>query len=297
MTRFNPLENTPAGQTFAKESRPAPPVYRPDTGKVQPKIGAPSAYRPSAIQPYKPKGNEKSKIVQLRNKFIGANNDYDSYYGPIFDQKVKDAASMEEINEFVKNAETAHSRKATVTLPPLPPHSPPYSAQIPKQSAPTPAPKPEKKKGKKTFLDLSGPPPPVNWGAAPSSVTSPQQQPPNSGPVMPVPPLVSQVSVVDTLIRKVQNWNGASDKGKQVLLTPPQAVQLMNGLEKIATYSGKNHKFYVRFSEGEKKYNGHVCIKAIAGYSGQVAQATAHCPTYHFEVTNLNSLDDVRKLS
>jgi hypothetical protein len=335
MTPLNPFQNAPSAQAFVKELRPAPPVYRPNAAKVQPKMAAPQAsepsnlrtappayrphdarvqpkmsappvYRPSTIQLYKAKSNgEKREILGLRNRYVIANNDDESYYGPKFDEQVGDADSMSAITAFVVKAETAKAKKASVKLPSpqvttvssppeqLPPQIPVLSE--PKQKALT---KQQKKKKEKIYLTLSDPEPPkANWGAMPSSIASQQPLPLSTGPSPLIPPLVHQGENVDTLIQQAASWDGHSDKGKKVQLTPQKAVQLMDGLGAITTQSGSNQRFYVGFSEGETKYNGHVCIKAIAGYSQQVSQATTHHPTYHFEVKNLSQLTDSRKLT
>jgi hypothetical protein len=151
-----------------------------------------------------------------------------------------------------------------------------------------------KNKGKKekVYLDLSGPPPPlaktISSSSSPSSFAA-KAAASASLPPPPSPAAAPQPTYVDGLIDRVRRWDRQSDTGSAVSLTEQQAWDLIQALEGIST-GGGNSAFFVGFSEGQRKYNHHVCIKAIAGYSRAVSQATTHQPTFHFEVRNHDTL-------
>jgi hypothetical protein len=318
MTEFQGTRNKPANngsrmeRGFAVEPRPAPPAYRPNHGGLQPKMVAPPVYRPTAglpvqsktisprvfrpgttpqvfrpvahIQPYVPKKSERSAIVELRNRYVKANGDDYAHYAGTFDEYVDSADTMEQIVEFVVAAEKVAARKTVPKDPPptvlqKPPQTPASSPAAKQQRA-------EKQKEKKRqkaldkqsrTIDLSIPAQPVplqtQWKAVATASAS-----------LPAPtpsPASKQLSFVENLLAKVEKWDRKTDKGKTVSLSESQATELLYGLKAIAT-SGGQQAFYVGFSDNEQKYNCKVCIKAIAGYSQTVSQATTHKPTYHF---------------
>jgi hypothetical protein len=57
---------------------------------------------PALLQMYDPKKKEKSRIIKLRNEYVRLNND-DDYFADVFDEFVKNAKSMEDIEKFVSD--------------------------------------------------------------------------------------------------------------------------------------------------------------------------------------------------
>jgi hypothetical protein len=242
---------------------------------------------------------EKREIIALKNDYTRATDDR-----AFIEDYVDNASSMEQIRKFVKDAVDAAALRNQAAVNRPPPSPPSLSraavAQPPQLTAEEQETKSreraEKKKQKASereakTVDLSKPlAPSVKWGFLDTAKIASTPAPHNSSPS------AKQPSKVERLIERVEKWNRISDGGKKVALEPAQAIELLNGLEGILTQSEKNSAFYVGFSEGETKYDGNVCIKAIAGYSKGVTQATAHQPTYHFQVTNLYTLQDPRIL-
>lgn len=309
-----------------------PLVYRPNHGGLQPKMGAPPVYRSSAglpvqpktisppifrplaamrgtapqafrpvahIQPYRPKNSERSAIIGLKNRYVKANGDDYDHYSEKFDVYVESAGSMQEIEAFVLKAESAAPLKPVLkdpppTVPQKPPQTPASSPAEKQQRA-------EKQKEKKKqkalnrqahTIDLSKPAQPVplqtQWSAvatASASLPAPTPSTTNKPP-----------SYVDGLIAKVEKWNRKTDQSETVTLSETQATELLSGLEAIFT-SGGQQAFYVGFSDNEQKYNHKVCIKAIAGFSQTVSQATTHKPTYHFILNSDVTLPKDRRFS
>jgi hypothetical protein len=141
-------------------------------------------------------------------------------------------------------------------------------------------------------IDLSVPAQPVPLQSQWSAVATASASLPAPTPS----PASKPLSFVEGLIAKVEAWDRKSDKGQTVSLSETQATELLYGLEAIAT-SGGQQAFYVGFSDDEPKYNYKVCIKAIAGFSQTVSQATTHKPTYHFTLDSKVTLPENRRLS
>jgi hypothetical protein len=211
---------------------------------------------------------------------VKANGDDYAHYAGTFDEYVDSADTMEQIVEFVVAAEKVAARKTVPKDPPptvlqKPPQTPASSPAAKQQRA-------EKQKEKKRqkaldkqsrTIDLSIPAQPVplqtQWKAVATASAS-----------LPAPtpsPASKPLSFVENLLAKVEKWDRKTDKGKTVSLSEFQATELLYGLKAIAI-SGGQQAFYVGFSDNEQKYNCKVCIKAIAGHSQTVSQATTHKP-------------------
>lgn len=249
------------------------------------------------IQRYEAKTRQEKKAVSdYRKRYLTANLNDDEHYGPIFDDFVASAASMDDIKKFVEAAERKvkeREEKVSTLLTtgaeeeikkPLTPMLSEEEKKEKKEQIKQKK-KQKAKEKEKSYLDLSGPPPPlVNSSVSyVSKVGSGPVPPPISSPST---SLSSGPSKVQQCLGFLQKWDRKSDQGKLVTLTESEMENLVHGLDQILSKSGKSSKYFVGLSVGESKYNSHVCIKAIAGYGKEVGFKTGHKPTYHFEVTN-----------